>query len=115
MHGFVEYKVRKAGVPVVRVDPKPWRTPGQGCHICGHVARGNRRSQAQFSCRRCGYTTHADFNAALNIRSRARVNWPEVAGRASEQLELLVHAQSVDGARYEGVDAGDKPLALAMG
>ena len=112
LRDFVEYKARKAGAPVVLVDPKH---TSQGCHVCGHVARGNRRSQAQFSCRRCGYTTHADFNAALNIRSRARVNWPEVAGRASEQLELLVHAQSVDGAGHEGADASDKPLALAIG
>jgi IS605 OrfB family transposase len=121
LRDFIEYKAHKAGVLVVLVDPKH---TSQGCHVCGHVARGNRRFQAQFSCRCCGYTTHADFNAALNIPSRARVNWPEVwerfalarqAGRAPEQLELLVHVQSVEGAGHEGADASDKPLALAIG
>ena len=77
LRSFVEYKAHKAGVPVVLVDPKH---TSQGCHVCGHVARANRRSQARFSCRRCGYTTHADFNAAQNIRHRARVSWPKVAG-----------------------------------
>jgi IS605 OrfB family transposase len=76
---FVEYKARLAGVPVVLVDPKH---TSQQCSICGHIARANRRSQALFSCKQCGYATNADVNAALNIRSRACVNAPMVAGRA---------------------------------
>jgi IS605 OrfB family transposase len=83
---FVEYKARLAGVPVVLVDPKH---SSQECSCCHHVARANRRSQAVFSCRRCGYTVNADFNAAMNIRFRALVNAPEVAGRVYQQLWLL--------------------------
>src|SRR5262249_12024151 len=112
LRSFVEYKAHKAGVPVVLVDPKH---TSQGCHVCGHVARANRRSQARFSCRRCGYTTHADFNAAQNIRHRARVSWPKVAGRCPQQLSLLVRAQSVDGAGYEGANASDKPRPSGRG
>lgn len=105
LRSFVAYKAQRAGVPLVLVDPKH---TSQECNVCGHVARANRRSQAVFSCKKCGYTTHADFNAALNIRGRARVNWPEVAGRCPQQLSLLVRAQSVDRAEHEGAGASDK-------
>ena len=97
---FVEYKAQLVGVPVVCVDPKH---TSQGCNVCGHVARGNRRSQSRFSCKQCGYTTHADFNAALNIRSRVLVNAPMVAVRAPQQLWLLAG------------EASDKLRASALG
>ncbi|HEY5868293.1 MAG TPA: transposase [Candidatus Tectomicrobia bacterium] len=82
---FVEYKAQLSGVPVVLVDP---RHTSQECSVCGHIAKANRQSQARFSCKRCRYTTSADYNAALNIRARARVNAPLVAGRLSKQLLL---------------------------
>ncbi len=89
---FVEYKAQLAGVPVVLVDP---RHTSQGCNSCGHVARANRQSQARFSCRQCGYTTNADFNAANNIRDRARVKVPLVAVRFRQpQLPLAEPATS---------------------
>lgn len=43
----------------------------QTCHQCGHVAKGNRDSQAVFHCVECGYRANADINAAMNILSRA--------------------------------------------
>ena len=43
----------------------------QTCHKCGHVAKGNRESQAVFHCVECGYRANADVNAAENILSRA--------------------------------------------
>ena len=92
---FVEYKAKLAGIRVALVDP---RDTSRGCSQCGHVAKANRQKQALFSCKDCGYTTNADFNAAVNIRSRARVKWPLVAGRVPQQLWLLA-----------GVDASDKP------
>ena len=81
---FVEYKAQLAGVPVVLVDP---RNTSKGCSQCGHVAKANRPSQARFSCKQCGYTTHADFNASINIRNRARFRVPLVAVRF-RQLRL---------------------------
>ena len=86
LRSFTEYKARLAGVPVVLVDPKH---TSQQCSACGHVARSNRRSQARFSCKQCGYTTNADVNAACNIRSRAKVSWPEVAGIAFQPRQRL--------------------------
>jgi putative transposase len=53
---------------VIRVDP---RNTSRTCAACGHVAAGNRESQAVFCCRGCGHTAHADTNAAHNILNRA--------------------------------------------
>jgi putative transposase len=39
----------------------------QRCSVCGHVAAGNRKSQAVFTCVACHYTCNADVNAAKNI------------------------------------------------
>lgn len=40
----------------------------QRCFRCGHISAENRKSQAVFSCIKCGHTDNADHNAALNIR-----------------------------------------------
>jgi IS605 OrfB family transposase len=86
LRSFTEYKSRLAGIPVVLVDPKH---TSQECSACGHISRSNRRTQALFSCRACGFEANADFNAALNIRSRALVSAPEVAGAAFQPLTRL--------------------------
>ena len=91
---FLEYKAHQARVPVVLVDPQ---YTSQTCSCCRYRARNNRRSQAVFSCRRCGYTVNADFNAALNIRFLALVSVPMVAGSRLQQRSLLA-----------GVGASDK-------
>jgi putative transposase len=57
-------KAEEAGRSLVRVDP---RHTSQTCAACGHVDAGNRVSQAEFRCRSCGHTAHADVNAARNI------------------------------------------------
>jgi IS605 OrfB family transposase len=75
---FLSYKAALAGVPLHTVNP---RNTSRTCHVCGHCAKENRKSQASFVCQACGYSGNADYNAALNI-SRAPVNGPLVAGRA---------------------------------
>jgi len=68
---FTEYKARLAGVPLVLVDA---RYTSQTCSACGHCAKANRRSQAEFVCVSCHHSENADFNAARNIRRRATSN-----------------------------------------
>jgi putative transposase len=53
----------------------------QTCSRCGHCEKANRKSQAKFLCVRCGYSAHADLNAAVNI-SRAAVIPPDAAALA---------------------------------
>ena len=51
-----------------RVEQIPAAYTSQRCSVCGHVAPGNRKSQAVFECEAC--TTgpcNADVNAARNI------------------------------------------------
>ena len=54
----------KAPGRVEKIDPA---FTSQRCSECGHVAAGSRESQALFRCTACGYTGHADVNAARNI------------------------------------------------
>jgi putative transposase len=61
---MVSYKaLEDAGRTVIAVNP---RHTSQRCSSCDHVAAKNRHKQ-KFSCLRCGFTDHADLNAARNI------------------------------------------------
>jgi len=62
-------KAEEAARTIVRVDP---RFSSQECSRCGHVAARSRRRR-RFCCVGCGYTNHADVNAALVIRGRAQL------------------------------------------
>jgi IS605 OrfB family transposase len=78
---FVTYKAEAKGVQVGYVDP---RYTSQKCSQCGHIERGNRPTQAEFRCKKCGFECHADYNASMNIRDdflklRAAVNQPIVS------------------------------------
>ncbi|HWD50818.1 MAG TPA: transposase [Acidimicrobiales bacterium] len=57
-------KAEEAGRTVVDVDP---RHTSDRCEACGHQAKENRVSQAEFRCRGCGHQAHADEHAARNI------------------------------------------------
>ncbi|MER7953653.1 transposase [Streptomyces sp. NPDC096030] len=75
---FVEYKAKRAGVPLVYVDPA---YTSRQCSECGHIDRRNRQSQASFACRSCGALMHADDNASHNIARKGATVW--TAGRES--------------------------------
>ncbi|MQY34721.1 hypothetical protein SRB17_26910 [Streptomyces sp. RB17] len=75
---FIVYKARRAGVPVVYVDPA---YSSKECADCGHVDRLNRISQATFVCRSCGVVAHADRNASRVLARRGENVW--TAGRES--------------------------------
>ena len=61
-----------AGVEVFEVNPK---NTSRTCLECGYIDKRNRRSQAEFKCIECGFSAHADYVAAENIR-RVAVNQP---------------------------------------
>ena len=51
-----------------RVEQVPTAYTSQRCSVCGHVAPGNRKSQAVFECEACtAGPCNADVNAARNI------------------------------------------------
>ena len=90
---FIGYKARRAGVPVVYVDPA-WTS--RTCADCGHASRRNRVSQARFICRGCGVVAHADRNASRNIAARGQVAWD--AGRESRAPAAARAGQRLDAA-----------------
>lgn len=75
LRDFLSYKAQRAGVSLLFVDP--WSTSST-CHHCGYSDKKNRRSQADFSCLRCGFACHADLNAARNLATRGAVTRPDL-------------------------------------
>ncbi len=75
---FITYKAKRAGVPVVSVDPAH---SSRECAECSYTDKANRISQASFICRSCGVVAHADRNASRVLARRGRGVWD--AGRTS--------------------------------
>lgn len=102
---FLTYKAEEQGSTVAGVDP---RHTSQTCHVCGHVARTNRRSRSLFCCRSCGYTAHADYVASVNIAAKlVGSGW---SGSDGHPVKMPI----VGGERL-GIPATHKPPALAGG
>ena len=92
---FLTYKAEALGKRVVHQDP---RYTSQKCNICKHIRRTNRH-KSRFHCKNCGYRTHADLNAAKNVRDdyilsstqgteeQASVNMPSVSTDSLGQLQ----------------------------
>jgi len=94
LQSFVLYKAKRAGVPVVFVDP---RNTSRKCAVCDTVSKANRKTQAAFECIACGHTNNADANAAENIR-RAAVNLPNATSvvSATRMSHLVVSGSELD-------------------
>jgi len=60
---MITYKAEDAGRRVIAVNP---RHTSQRCSSCHEVAAENRDGH-KFACVSCGFTEHADINAARNI------------------------------------------------
>jgi putative transposase len=72
-----------------RVEKIPAAYTSQRCSACGHVAPGNRKSQAVFECEACDAgRCNADVNAARNIAAgRAVTARGDLATRRSANRE----------------------------
>ncbi len=127
---MLEYKAPEHGVTVVYVDA---RYTSQKCSTCGHTEKANRRSQARFCCRKCGFAENADLNAARNIAANwttsQRTGGPPVAPRkrhvsppnaadADTTARRLVGQVKVSRVANQGVSSGGsatKPLPSGRG
>jgi IS605 OrfB family transposase len=63
---YIDYKAEEYGIAVQQVDPK---NTSRRCSTCGFTHPDNRGSES-FTCQKCGYENHADYNAAKNIGLR---------------------------------------------
>jgi IS605 OrfB family transposase len=66
LYEYVEYKAAEYGINVAQVDPE---NTSRRCSHCGFTHPDNREDEA-FTCEKCGYENHADYNAAKNIGLR---------------------------------------------
>jgi IS605 OrfB family transposase len=85
LRAFLTYKAALAAVLLVAVDP---RNSSRECSICGHTEKANRQTQDRFHCRACGFTAHADTNAAANLRERGRAASKPAEGDTARLSEL---------------------------
>ncbi|RFC74510.1 RNA-guided endonuclease TnpB family protein [Streptomyces sp. AcE210] len=83
---FIAYKAKRAGVPVVHIDPA---YTSRECSHCHHVEKANRSTQAVFTCRSCGFAEHADRNASHNISHRGWYQWVRGAESHAPALTLI--------------------------
>jgi IS605 OrfB family transposase len=88
---MIEYKCRRNGIAVFYVSPA---YTSQRCNRCGFVDERNRNG-SWFDCRRCGYSTDADYNAACNIRDK---HISSTIGGGAGQLSTA----RMDGTAYSG-------------
>ena len=87
LRSFLEYKAKREGVPVILANP---RNTSRTCSLCGFVSKNNRKSQALFLCTKCGFTTHADINAAINLSFKGNpVDLPIAVHADSQSLPFL--------------------------
>ncbi|MDA8142798.1 MAG: transposase [Thermoplasmatales archaeon] len=90
LRSFIEYKAMEAGIPVIVVDP---HNTSRECPHCHAISKKNRLEQSRFKCISCGLEGEADFIASLNIRNRAAVSQPIVAGAIFDHSILPVASQ----------------------
>lgn len=62
LQGFIQYKAEMEGIELEYVNPT---YTSQMCKN-GHVDKRNRKG-SRFRCIQCGYSSHADVNASINI------------------------------------------------
>ena len=65
----LDYKLLWNGGFLFTVPPQ---NTSRSCPNCGHTAKDNRTTQAQFKCVQCGYENNADVVGAINVLKRGQ-------------------------------------------
>ena len=100
----LEYKSQWYGRQFVRV---PAQHTSQTCPACGNVDAGNRTTQAQFHCLKCGTNENADVIGAENIRCHCVATMARVGN-------LATRSASVDHRTRKGSKQRTKALQRPM-
>lgn len=87
----LEYKQLWRGGKVIVI---PAQYTSQKCSCCGHIAKENRKTQANFVCVSCGFEMNADVNAAKNILAAGHA----VIARGEDVRPELVRKRAVKAA-----------------
>ncbi len=78
----IAWNAAKRGIQATKVKSA---YTSQTCSMCYYVDKQNRPDQQTFYCQVCGYSTHADLNASLNIQRRL----------ADEELRACKNRQAI--------------------
>ena len=101
--GYIKDKLRfKLDERSIRYRSVQSAYSSQQCSCCGFVSRLNRRTQAEFVCRHCGFVCNADVNAALAKRIAERFSDEELNALSFRDVEAVLavrFAQRFPGAR----------------
>lgn len=62
----LEYKCRWAGKNYIKIDR--WAPSSKRCSHCGHIYRGLKLSEREWTCPECGTHHDRDLNASINIK-----------------------------------------------
>jgi IS605 OrfB family transposase len=114
---YAEYKAAVRGIKMVQVDPA---YTSQRCSTCGTTLEENRDGD-DFSCLKCGYENHADYNAAKNIAMKyVRDGQTSRDGRAPRQCALKSGTMTASGEftpaeQRPERESTDKPTTLVVG
>ena len=101
---IIANQAQKHGIHII---PVPAPGTSQTCPRCGCQHRENRKSQASFRCRLCGWQGNADHSAPMIIRNRGFV-------RTREHIHTITESRRPTGAettrrrRTKGNEAGEK-------
>jgi transposase len=86
----LEHKTSASGTALIEV---PAAYSSLECRNCGHSVKGNRKSQTEFQCVKCGHQDHADIQAANTILARATRPAP-TSGPEATPAHAVVLAQA---------------------
>src|SRR5258707_10836508 len=92
----IAWNAAKRAVAAMRVKTA---YTSQECSVCHYVGRANRPNQQTFCCVVCGHRTHADLNAAINIKRRL----------ADEELRACKNRKAVKALLMQRHQAWKKP------
>ena len=84
----IAWNAAKRGVQATRVKSA---YTSQTCSMCYYVDKKNRPDQQTFCCQVCGYSTHADLNASVNIQRRLADEELRACKYRLEIKALLMH------------------------
>lgn len=98
---ILRYKAEGAGLELIEVDPA---NTSRACssEACERVDKASRKGLG-FSCTQCGYSLHADANAARNIRLRA----------IQQRQDVLPDGPTSCGPEAESKDNGKLPASAS--
>jgi len=83
----------------------------QECYRCHYTDPQNRPTQQTFCCGVCGWTCHADLNAALNVASRLG-NQELVACQSRAEIKVLLERHHQAWRQLQGLAVVQPPAEL---